>query len=1074
MLDRLVYQIIVFALWIRKDLGIDSVKLSIKHIHQQENISTYSLIELVTILAMRPFLHALAGEEAIKARSFIEQGDDVQSRACMYADLARAIMPASAEEAAVYFRAGLDQMDAIGSEDYEFTDELLLFASSVKGDELDEKDFHTLMNICELNLTYEPEKFPWMTFGRGLSRVAGCRALARLSRWDDRSRVSLSYTLLPYLKFLVEDKKIAPEDAVALNRLAIPVEFQICNTGEWAATIEQGGYSNEKMLIEQVIRQYEENNHGVLIGASLESLAAISSRVLGKTSGTTKHLKSVHMRSKDIVDRRNEHMNYRGHSDHAKLKNSAEIKRLRKAQVTRIVNRTNPVDAQSLSKAIDDFYKVDSPYLLKDSFFEKLRIKVSFSQRPRYICTLSELENLDFYRKLDELKKCRELWDTSSAALSAAYHVLGLRILRLHTEELVDAGRLSRYKLREISELSGISVSSLAFELVKCLSEMDIPVSASIWLGLGSFICEKASEGEGLKSLSRFLNSDAAKLSSSVLEGAWKPMLYPKNDNTGICSGIVWCMLGSPYAANRWHAAHSLRCFARFDRWPVIDAVVNRINTTDARPFGAPELPFYFLHAKLWALIALARIARDRPKAIAKYKDQLLSVVCSEKHPHVLIRHFAAASLLACLDAGALSLPANTEKHLRLINKSPFPRLNRKLRVGDDFYSGRPNTAPKPKLEFNLDYDFHKYEVQYLSEVFGKHEWELQDIMSGIVHYFDPTITSMYNTGGRKADRQSQLRGMISSFHTYGQQLGWHALFITACKLLAENPVTDDSYYENPWNDWLQDHLLTRKDGLWLSDGLDRSPYYSNTILLEKGKDNFEITGRKSKILDLLGLRNGVKREVVVAGRWHSADDIRVSIRSVLVKPRKAQTVVRQLLKEKPMSVWLPVYDKDDEGNDYERNGKDNCTTWVVWPSGEGRLDEDDPTVSIDVNRRPHIAQELTSTWELERDDPFGRVWKNKGGKVMMRSLAWGYKSKYSEEGPGSGVSLVCSEALLNDLLLKNDSDLLLLVKLQRYEKGYRYESSKYTHTVAVVRLKKSLEVEYHKGQVNHLYQTKY
>lgn len=1073
-IEELTYQIIVFALWIRSDLGVNSVKLSIEYIHQQSNISAYSLIELVTILAKRPPLHTLAGKEAIETRSFIEQEKDVQTRAYMYANLARAIMPASTEEAAVYFRAGLEQTDSIGSGDYEFTNELLLFASSVKGDELDEKDFHTLMNICELNITDEPQKFPWLSFGSGLSRTAGCRVLTRLSRWDDRSKVSLSCTLLPCLKFLVENRKIDPEDAVALNRLADPIEFHVCNTGAWAITIKQGNFSNEKELIEQVVRQYEENNHGVLMSGSLGDLAAISAKVLGRTSSTTRYLKSTHVRFEEVRDKLNEHMNYRGRSDHGRLEKSAEPSRSSKAQVTRIVNRTNPVDAKSLSKAIDDLDKIETLYSLEDRFFEKLRAKVLFSQRPEYIRTLSEFENLNLYRKLDKLKECRESWGTSSAALSDAYQELAFPILRLHVEDLVDMGQLSGYLLREISELSSVPISLLALELVRFLSEVDVFVSGSVWLGLASFICEEAGEGEGQKALSRLLNSDTAKLSSSVLDGAWKPSLYPRNDSIEICSGMVWRMLGSPHAADRWHAAHSLRCFARFERWSVIDAVVDRIKTTDARPFGAPELPFYFLHAKLWLLIALARIARDRPKAIAKYKDELLSIVYDKKLSHVLVRYFATVSLLACVDAGALKLPANTEKDLRSINESPFPRLKKKLKTGDDFYQGRPTTAPRPKFKFHLDYYFHKHDVQSLSEVFGKPGWELEDTISEIVNSFDPTIASMYDAGGRKTSRQNQIRGMISSFHTHGQQLGWHALFITAGKLLADNPVTDDSYYEDPWNDWLKSYLLTREDGLWLSDGMDRSPHYANTVLLEKGKDNLEITGEKSKILDLVGLRNGVKREVVVTGRWHSADEIRVSIRSVLVKPRKARAVVKQLTEEEPMHVWLPTYDEHEEGDDYNHHGRDNCSTWIVWPSGEGRLDEDDPTVSIDVNRKPRIAQKFASTWDLKRGDPFGRVWKNKHGKVMVRSLAWGYESKYTEEGLGSGVSLVCSKALLSDLLSKNDSDLLLLINLQRYEKGYEFRSSKYTHTVAVVRLKKSLEIEYHKGRVNHLYQPEY
>ena len=56
------------------------------------------------------------------------------------------MLPADIEEATVYFRDGLEQMDAIGSGDYQFTNELLLFASQVRGDELSERDFHTLTN----------------------------------------------------------------------------------------------------------------------------------------------------------------------------------------------------------------------------------------------------------------------------------------------------------------------------------------------------------------------------------------------------------------------------------------------------------------------------------------------------------------------------------------------------------------------------------------------------------------------------------------------------------------------------------------------------------------------------------------------------------------------------------------------------------------------------------------------------------------------------------------------------------------------------------------------------------------
>ena len=60
-----------------------------------------------------------------------------------------------------------------------FTNELLLFASEMKGEELDEGDFHTLSNIWELNMGEEPEKF---CLGRVRSRNGECGWNPRLGK----------------------------------------------------------------------------------------------------------------------------------------------------------------------------------------------------------------------------------------------------------------------------------------------------------------------------------------------------------------------------------------------------------------------------------------------------------------------------------------------------------------------------------------------------------------------------------------------------------------------------------------------------------------------------------------------------------------------------------------------------------------------------------------------------------------------------------------------------------------------------------------------------------------------------
>ena len=76
-----------------------------------------TLIKVLAILAKRDHLHILAGEQAINANSLIGNEYDVSTKASLYAQLARAILPASRDEAATYFKSGLEQMDAIGSGD---------------------------------------------------------------------------------------------------------------------------------------------------------------------------------------------------------------------------------------------------------------------------------------------------------------------------------------------------------------------------------------------------------------------------------------------------------------------------------------------------------------------------------------------------------------------------------------------------------------------------------------------------------------------------------------------------------------------------------------------------------------------------------------------------------------------------------------------------------------------------------------------------------------------------------------------------------------------------------------------
>ena len=1063
---------VLFVLWARSELKPESVKKLLMAI-QGGNVSASDIVQIVSILAKRIPLQTLAGEQAIKARALIEKEDEVSNRASLFGALGRAMLPASIDEASSYFREGLEKMDAIGSGDYQFTNELLLFASQVKGDELSERDFHTLTNICELNMGEEPEKFFWGAFGLGLAKAAGLRGLAKLSRWDDRSKIALDNTLLPYLTGLLEAGKIDAKDALALNRLAHPVEYYFAGTKEFAVALRnQAG--PDPVAVTELINQFEDDNPSFAADDTVETLCSLAEEALGASHEITRHITAARTHYKITGEGLNKRNNYSSEPDHKMRHEAAMRNEQNRKELSRIAAATDPLDEISLVKAIAAFNSLGNIYDLKSGFFSALRDKVPFSGRGQYVRNIAALEDLYFYWKFAELKEAKEAWAGSSVALADVYRELAYPLIRAHAGDLVHNGRLSGSNIKEISEFTGISMAELILEVIKAFSRPDCNVAGSVWLAFASYIVSEADEGQGQLGLSRLLSSNTARLADNVDDGPWVAGCYPSDDVHEIAAGLIWRVLGSPHAVDRWRAAHSLRSFAKLDRWDVIDRVVHHLGSKTAGAFQAPELSFYFLHARLWLLIALARMAMDHSEQIARYKDVLLAVATETDEPHVLMQHFAAQALNSCMALGKLKLPTKTLKMLDGVTKSPYPRLRKEIRSDGGFYHGRPNGVQKPPFEFHLDYDFHKNDVNSLSLVFNIGCWEVADMISGIVHKLDPGATTMYAGGGRKSRGRTPL-GLTSSFHGYGHQLGWHALFFAAAKLLAARPVTDDWWYnDDPWGEWLSRYDLTRKDGFWLSDGTDKTPNDAGVFLLEPKEKELAVTGAQDKLLHLAGIvGDRVGNDLVIEARWFSADNVRIEISSALVPSDKAVQFANELTREEPYFAWIPVFHETEDDDESLRTEKKEYTPWVVCPSGEALLDKHDPYGVSVANTRPRLARDYSALCNLTRDDPFGRTWHNNRGVASLRAQAWGRDEGDREDGPHPGMRVLCRSSMLKKILTTYDRDLLVLINLQCYVKHYRGGGT-FTNSVAVVRIDQSLDVEYFKGHINHLHKSLY
>jgi hypothetical protein len=1076
--DLLGRELLVFSLWSRNDLSPTSVKKFWDELKDGGFVGAHNLVKIVSILSKTKKFHELAGEIAINANAMIEDEDDVNQRASLYAKLSRAMLPASLEETTSYFQTGLDQMDVIGSGDYMFTNELLLFAASLKGKELEDKDFHTLTNICELNMGEETYKFPWYAFAQGLSKTAGCKGLAKLGRWDDREKIHLEHTLMPYLIALIKDKKIDADIALALLRICNPSATWSYDLSHLAQAIDENNYPNQKQLVRECLIQFQENNPGILSDSEAERLHKIASKTLGDEDEIMARIHALGDKSKKVREQRNEHMNYRGESDKKDKKRAAQREKESKLKVKKLIDETNQIDERSISKAIDELNEMQAIHRPEDGFLEGVREKVSYSDRSHYIQIISKLGNLFFYRKIDELKACKENWVKSSRALDATFKEIGSVLLQLHMDELISHDQLSTSNLYKIAELSGHSITELSMEVIKLFSGQDFYAPASVWMSLASIICEKSKDGEGQKALARLLNSNAAKLSLNVLDGEWEKGMYPPDDMKEIAASLVWLKLGSPLAADRWRAAHSVRRFAKLGRWDVIEILISKIKTNNAHPFQAPELTFYQLHARLWLLISLARVALDYPKEMAKHASVIKRIALNQSFPHVLIQHFAASIIKTCVENGTLRLSTQDKKKIEAVNTSPYPRLREKIRPHgrSGLYQNRPDGAPEPQSEFSLDYDFNKGDVLCLSDVFGKYDWELNDLITPWVRKFDENIESMHMNGGRdRSFGRQYTRGISSHYHTYGEQLGWNALFLTAGQLLAECPVTGDSYDDDPWPYWMSRETVSRNDGLWLSDGLDSPPLDTKINLFEKGKKELVITSTKDTLLGLLGINSAkIGNEIIVAGDWTSSDGISVHISSALVISKQAKRQALSICKEDAFSAWLPSYQEREEEEEYIHDNKEGFEAWLVRPSIEMKLEQHDTLGARCVMERPHFKKEITEYFSLNTNDPFKRRWQDNSGKTLAVAEAWGYTGEHDNATSEQGVGLKCSKSLLRKVLKKKNMDLLIFIMLRRYKEGSGYRDSRFTHTTAAVRIKPDLQFEFYKGLANHLHVSKY
>lgn len=532
-------------------------------------------------------------------------------------------------------------------------------------------------------------------------------------------------------------------------------------------------------------------------------------------------------------------------------------------------------------------------------------------------------------------------------------------------------------------------------------------------------------------------------------DGPWTTSMAPPTSMVETLAGFLWSALGSPRAAERWQAAHGVRRLAATGCQLEIDALVTWMARDDVGAFGSPSYPFYNLHARLYLIIALARVALDRPDLL-KSHAAVFEHHALTGEPHILIQKYASRTALSIESAYPGTYPEQTIAALRAVGVSPFPL--RKIEGHSDNTAQTPwhiRGEVDPTLDLYLGYDFDRYWFAPFDNVFGVQSGQTQQLARDLIlnrwkiktndrSIVDPRRGLWDHSHQERDTSHSHMEYPNADDYTF--YLSYHALLQSAAMMLSELPVVEKDYGdgENAWVSWLQWHDLTRADGRWLADRRDPAPLKRPGWLRQAVTDSWrDETGADETdfIEGLLTGRND-RAWLCVNGYWEDGDRERnesVRVASALVAPSTAQALLSALSTcLDPHDFKLPELDEDRmefNAPPFELQG------WITRHHTSNKLDDFDPHAG-NIDYPPYtVDSEILDRCGIIADQE-NRVWISGDGSEVVVCELWGEYKKWHDSEQDvrerKGSRMLASLAFLKMLCQMLNRVLIIEVQIQR------------------------------------------
>lgn len=879
--------------------------------------------------------------------------------------------------------------------------------------------------------------FPWDEAISALARLDTPLALANAARWDDESIAKLQETLPSLLKTALRTGSLTPSQGAAVAL------FLDGDHGVLAAALEQA----DAARIPSTTQLAEEAALDVLVRHRHFRSDAVTQFVKQHGSNGV---------WTDALLRQNQFLSLQSPDLSAGASNEFEFAvNVDDSLKGHVWDRETLVESERLRAAVSALWdqgRAEQSYLPASRILESARGAVAVRDRVAHLSALADLEDPKFTDDAVEamLHAIGTWWE--SPAVQGWCRATLPEVIVTRLPELSHSMHYGKDDLTAALRRTGRSEAELQMLVLRGIERHVDGFGSDRIFALAGLIGRELAPPDAAGLVDWYAERLALRIPQEDRDQTAPDAILPQNTNEAVAR-FVFAYMGDWDLRMRWRAAHAVRRLARTGDIATLTTLVAQYERQGEVAFRSARLPFYWLGARLWFVLAWDRIAGERPEIAGRAGRALLQIALDDTFPHLLVRSFARDACEKLVAAGHLSLNAEEMLRLQGVNQSPFPRLPAEERTLRHFAERDEGRRFKFDWMDTLEYWYEPW-LKSFANVDGEQflqaaERWIIDVWgySGDIRDFDKE---------RRAHRLERDWALSSTHHgskptleRLNNHLEWHAMWCAAGELLKTHPLaaTEDEWDESWYG--LAGRVRREKlaePPLWSADllvpiplivrnwSVDTSPLEEWVLAVAEADHRAEIF--PDDRAEYLVVDAYVERRV-----YDRTETIRVM--SALVDPDTGGALLRALqTMDDSWDYKLPEEGEENVEIDQEPY---RLLGWLRKPEREGGIDEKDPlrgyATIITVRPGPGVMEAC----QLTRDAAGQARWESGSDRLPMFVYeVWGESDEDDERYAGSGSLSVAGNRLLahkeqlREFLQSQGLDLVLEVEVTRRDRETR------------------------------------